>query len=433
MFGHIVWYLQDYPMRLILAELMFMFFLPRRSKYAVRLLAWLPIIVLPNIFSHYIDPLAFRIGNYTWSFLMWYAYSAFAVVLCHKARAADFAYIFVSAYAMQNLYADLEWCIRVSYGLEVTVQYAFIALAFMLAIYAGCFFLLVRPWARKMAMNISVSKIYLVVISVFVLLVLNVLSSFMVNLATTPAMQAEQGLLFGICTAVTLVLMAGAYDRSYIQYERETMERMLFEQDRQRKLSEQTIDLINMKCHDMKHQIEALKNGGGDFYDKAVQSISIYDSYFNTGNRSLDLVLTEKSLRCNNLKVNFSCIAEGGLLSFMSSSDIYSFFGNAIDNALECLVMYPEEKRNLSINVRRIGGNYVGITVENYCEGDLDFENGLPRTTKQNEKGFHGYGTRSMKYIIEELYGGTLVMRRSGDVFSVAASLPQTGKKSHSV
>ena len=295
----------------------------------------------------------------------------------------------------------------------------------MAAMYAAMLFLFVLPWVKRVRMGLKINRVVLLAFSALVLGVLNVLSSFLIN--TAPESISVQCLLFGICSFVIILLLATVYDSSYIQHERQMMDRLLSEQDRQRRLSQQTIDLINMKCHDLKHQLAALKDGGRpaeDFYEKAVSSIDIYDSYFKTGNSSLDLVLTEKTLLCKKNDINFTCIADGTAIDFMNAGDIYSFFGNVIDNAAECLSRYPEEKRNLSLSVRRQKGVAV-IVAENYFSGEMRFEGGLPVTTKDN-RDYHGFGTRSMRYIVRDIYGGDLTMRQEGDAFIVTAVMPLT-------
>lgn len=429
---YIVSCVQDYQFRLFWAVLLFMAFLPRRRLYPVRVLVWAPFLCLPLIIDNGFESDIFRIYGYSWSFMAWYAYAAVALLFCHKLNWGNFAYVIVSAYAIQNLFADFRYFLLYALFKEESFIYDLASLALMLGIYGVTFLLFVLPWNKKVKLGISLNKKYLIAIVVGILLFLNVFSSLMVNSVADGLALAELCLMFGICSFMILVLLGNAYDKSYLQYEKETMDRMLSEQDRQRKLSQQTVDLINMKCHDLKHQLSALQEGAcrkdsEDFYKKTVESISIYDSYFNTGNSSLDLVLTEKSLLCNENKINFSCIADGSALNFMSASDIYSFFGNAIDNAVECLLQYEEENRNLSLNVFRAKAEVVIVSIENYCDRPIAFENGLPVTVKA-DKSYHGFGTRSMRYIVETLYGGNLVMQRRGTAFLVTASIPIPAK-----
>ena len=400
-----------------------MVFMPRRKLYPVRLLVWLPFIFLPFFFDHGFDSAFFVVGGYSWSYMAWYAYSVFCIVFCHRAGAGNYVYVAVSAYALQNMFASLRFFLFYEAFGEENIAYSVVCFSLMVAMYAAMLFLFVLPWVKRVRMGLKVNRVVLLAFSVLVLGVLNILSSFLIN--TAPESISVQCLLFGICSLVIILLLATVYDRSYIQYERQMMDRLLSEQDRQRKLSQQAIDLINMKSHDLKHQLAALKDGGRpaeDFYEKAVSSIDIYDSYFKTGNSSLDLVLTEKNLLCKKNDINFTCIADGAAVDFMNAGDIYSFFGNVIDNAAECLSRYPKEKRNLSLSVRRQKGLAV-IVAENYFCGEMRFEGGLPVTTKGN-RDYHGFGTRSMRYIVRDIYGGNLTMRQEGEAFIVTAVMP---------
>ena len=54
-----------------------------------------------------------------------------------------------------------------------------------------------------------------------------------------------------------------------------------------------------------------------------------------TGNEILDTILTEKSLICENSGIHINCVADGSLLAFMNPVDLYTLFGNALDNAIE--------------------------------------------------------------------------------------------------
>ena len=54
----------------------------------------------------------------------------------------------------------------------------------------------------------------------------------------------------------------------------------------------------------------------------------------------------------------------------------------------------------------------------NYCDSAPVFEEGLPKTTKASEPGYHGFGMKSMKLIAEK-YGGELTASVGGDKFNL--------------
>ena len=110
---------------------------------------------------------------------------------------------------------------------------------------------------------------------------------------------------------------------------------------------------------------------------------------------------------------------DGEALSFMSVQEINSFFGNAIDNAVEYLSFVDEEKRFIRISSFQ-NGSILTIRIENYCDTPLNFDkNGLPQTTKQ-DNGYHGFGTKSIQKIAQK-YGGDASFMRQDDLFVVTA------------
>ena len=62
------------------------------------------------------------------------------------------------------------------------------------------------------------------------------------------------------------------------------------------------------------------------------------------------------------------------------------------------------------------------MTVSNPCRSGIAFKEGFPLTSKSDEK-FHGFGTRSMKYIVEK-YGGNIVFTEKDDRFTVYILFP---------
>lgn len=208
--------------------------------------------------------------------------------------------------------------------------------------------------------------------------------------------------------------------------EREVERRMAAERERQYQLSRKNIDAINVKCHDIKHQIRSLADGGrvadGRALEDLAAEIAIYDSTVKTGNPALDVILTEKGLVCSGEKITLAVIADGRALECLEPQEIYSLFGNALDNAMEAVRGIGEpERRLVSLNVRRSGTMCV-INVENSCDVAPAFRDGLPVTTKA-DAGSHGFGTRSMRGIVER-HGGVLSFGCEDGVFHVDALLP---------
>ena len=234
-------------------------------------------------------------------------------------------------------------------------------------------------------------------------------------------------LFHGIACVATLWIEYQLLYRVRVERDQATAARLMAERERQLALSRENIDAINIKCHDIKHQIRTLAEGGaavdGEALDDLAREISIYDSAVATGNEALDTILTEKSLVCERRGITLTCIADGSVLEFMAPADIYALLGNALDNAIEAASELDDsERRSISLVVRRAMGA-ASVHVENYFAGKRHFSaDGLPKTTKA-DRANHGYGTRSMRMIAER-YGGSFSASAIDDVFAVDIFIP---------
>ena len=227
-----------------------------------------------------------------------------------------------------------------------------------------------------------------------------------------------------ICCFLLLYVQFGLIERGTLEKELEFTRTLLRETERQYILSKESIDLINIKCHDLRHQIRAIGEGKG-LSDEAVReiegAIAIYDAKVQTDNEVLDVILTEKSLKCAKEGIELTCVADGRSLAFMANADLYALFGNILDNAINAVLDVHSGERSIGIVVRKVGA-LVSVSAHNRYEGDLDFdENGLPRT-KQN-RDFHGFGMKSIRRIVR-YYGGTLSISAKDNIFILNIMLP---------
>ena len=203
-----------------------------------------------------------------------------------------------------------------------------------------------------------------------------------------------------------------------------TLQKLWLEEQKQYKLVKENVDAINIKCHDLKHQIRHLRETNqvdAHYLDELERSISIYNCAVNTGNETLDVMLTDKRLHCASNGIQFTCIADGGKMDFMGAMDIFSLFGNALDNAIECTQQLPPEKRFIHLSVRATN-QLLLIHIENPYENRLILHDGIPVTTK-SDRDYHGYGMRSMKRIVKK-YGGNLSIVTEDRLFQLNIMIP---------
>lgn len=212
-----------------------------------------------------------------------------------------------------------------------------------------------------------------------------------------------------------------------VRHELAAVQNVLQNQYQQYKQARESVDLINIKYHDMKHQIQYLRTEQDTqkrnaFLDQMEQDIRQYELQNKTGNPVIDTLLTSKSLYCAKHGITLTCVADGKLLSFMSTMDLCSIFGNALDNATESVLKIKDkEKRLIHVTVARMN-EFVMIRVENYYEGKLRAEAGHFLSTKQDAEN-HGYGIRSIRYTAEH-YDGVVQINAENNWFDLKILIP---------
>ena len=105
-------------------------------------------------------------------------------------------------------------------------------------------------------------------------------------------------------------------------------------------------------------------------------------------------------------------------LNFITEADLYSLFGNMIDNAIEAVTKIEDvNKRSISLIVRN-ALSCTSIFISNYYEGKIILDNnGMPKTTKLNN-GYHGYGLKSIKLIVDK-YNGDFKIDIKDNIFMI--------------
>lgn len=234
-------------------------------------------------------------------------------------------------------------------------------------------------------------------------------------------------LLIQVYCVTILYLQSALFKKSAMRRELDTLNQLWHQQKAQYELSRETIALINHKCHDLKHQIAAMRSIQSpeerDRYLREVEdSVQIYDAIVKTGNEVLDTVLTEKSLLCAANQIKINCIADGRRMDVMDPVDLYTVFGNAIDNAIESVRKLERAEMRLIDVIVYVRRQFLIINIMNPIGGSLHFEEGLPVTTKA-KNGYHGFGLKSIRHIAEK-YNGFMKIDTEQNIFSLKMLIP---------
>lgn len=403
-----------FVVQLLIGEFLLCFTLRHRKQFIYRLIVFIPFCAVPFIYgvmsqqNFYQLPI-FSIGWFSYSFVLLALISSGLLLFCFDTPYTQILFYVAAAHVIQNLIYTIR-CIweQIFFPTDRGTIYQLSSLVLYLLLWYLAYRVLVQSIISD---RIDIDNHSLLIFAVLATMIVNILNywTYMFGYSTLATMVYE-----AICCLLLLIIQFGIFDRSKRKQEYEVMTRVHSTLARQHQMSKESIDTINRKCHDLKHQVSMLRNMKNhdcleDSLQEIEQAITIYDLSAKTGNDALDTLLTEKSLLCEKYKINLTYITDGGKLDFISLTDLYSLFGNALDNAIECVCKEDESDRIISLNISEKHG-IISILMDNYCSVPLSFNNGVPLSTKPND-GYHGFGLNSMKYIVEK-YGGHLTIKQ---------------------
>lgn len=427
-------YKMQFMAALLIAQGLFLLRLPVRRRFPLRAAA--------AAAGCFLAALAFPILSYdalyiSVMFLAFFALTIPAARFCFGAGWRGCVFCTVAGYSVQHLAS-------VCYDMALTIagfsgstqvysnapaRFDPIPAAIFLEVYALVYWALYQLFARRMKKGEDMdiqrpSLLVLVALTVLVEIVLNAVVIYHKYENLDLVYYLAASLANVVCSLSVLVVLFSLLFQKSLEAELEVVYQMWRQEQKQYEISKQTIDLINVKCHDMKHQIRAISRQAAidpAALEEMESVISIYGTIVKTGSQALDIILAEKNLYCQKNGVTISCIADGAKLDFMTDSDIYSLFGNLLDNAIRSVTALEPDKRVISFSVRAERA-FLSINSHNYYGGEVRMERGLP-VSNQAETGYHGFGVKSMALIVEK-YGGTISFHAKSQVFNVNILFP---------
>ena len=361
------------------------------------------------------------------------------IAACCDMPLASAGYCTVRAFLLAEFAASLEWQLY-SYALfalgwqEMGAGRAALAVGMLAGVYAAVFLgmygLEKRRDDPRAAMTFQLRELgspALIALACFFLSNL----SFVYRDAPFTGSQLTD--IYNIRTLVDLagVAMLYAYHvqrcELYMQRELDAIQNILQNQYAQYRQSRESIEVINHKYHDLKHQIAVLRaepDAGrrSAYLDGMEEEIRDYEAQNKTGNSVLDTVLTGKSLYCTRHGVELTCVADGARLEFMDVMDLCTIFGNILDNAIEYELGVEEQGKRLIHLAVYAKKDFLVIRCENYCPEILKFQDGLPVSTK-TDAAYHGYGIKSIRRAAGK-YGGAVTVHNAEEWFQIKVVVP---------
>ena len=421
------WYKFQFMIELLVIEAMFVSRLRRRKYFIARLIPCLLLIfTVVTLF-----PLKYEALYNSFMFLTFFILTLVAVIVCFRDTLWNILFCCLAAYTVQhvaylldtiliNLFMDDYGNVyqgaaipELSAGQNALIWIVYFACYIL--VYAEAYLLLISIIPKHP--DLQLGRTIMILISALVIIVDIVFNMYTVyNTEGRLSVFLEEVYNFIICLLVLQMQFQKLRQKQMLE-DYDVIHKILEKEQVQYKHLKDNMNIINVKCHDLKHQLRVMRHENHtDLQElkQVEQAISIYQTAARTGNETLDIVLMDKLLYCEKNNISITCIADGQSISFMSEVDIYSLFGNALDNAITAVEPLDTPYRDIKLTIKNMG-ELVHVRVENCFAGKIKLEDGIPVTTKRDRR-YHGYGFLSMQMIAAK-YNGKVKVDVNGNKF----------------
>ena len=355
------------------------------------------------------------------------------IFLCADIPLLGAIYCTGSAFLFAEFAASLEWQLH-SWASRTVPMNTPASVVLLAVVYAGVFSGFFFSFRQHLTEDYLESLTYKEAVSVLLIALLTfVFSNLSFFLAGSPFSGRVAEDIYTIRTladGMGIAVLLGFQSRIselLTQKELYSMRHVLDSQYEQFRNYQESEEMLHMLQHDIKHQINGLR--GETNAEKREAWLDLMENELDkwwlpqrTGNPVFDTILSAALRKARQLDVRITCVADGSLLSQMHVADICTIFGNAIDNAMESVVMFPDPQKRLihvSVSAQK---NFIFINISNTLGTDLiESPDGLVTTKKDKKK--HGYGIKGIRYAVGK-YNGNVTYKAEDGWFRLNILIP---------
>lgn len=200
-------------------------------------------------------------------------------------------------------------------------------------------------------------------------------------------------------------------------------QRLMEQRQQQFLLSKVSADALRRNYHDLKNILLYLEQASNKeeiqaYARRVMGEIRPFETLVQTGNETMDILLSEKLSICQAEQIACTIDVEGPLFDFVHPLELCTIVGNGMDNAIEASLKLaePGQRRILVKSARR--GDYALFSIRNNCLPSPDHS---LRTTKPNPEG-HGYGISNIRRAAQA-YGGEAACQQQDGSFLLTVLL----------
>lgn len=406
--------------------LVYMIHRPKRNLPVCRILLCAVLflalgIPAPLLISHISLPINYRISVvYLGLYLLIFA--CMPIIYKGKQLIIDFMVCYSLKQSVGIVYTLFTTSIPIPTG---NIIFSMLFLILFSWVCYGVVFVLFRKKFRNIV-NLYSPRLSIVIFTAFVFfasLILDSGNTSSVSIFNDPYILGYNILALA-CYIFILFLQFGLMEENRLKFNMDIQSKIWQEREKQLKPTKQTIDLISLKYHDLKHILTLLKQGNIRFsteeLDKIDDQISGFEAIVETGNTTLDAIIAEKQVFCKHNDIQFSYLVQSKNLAEISPMDTVGLFANALDNAVDAVMKLPSTDRFICINVEETHGTLL-IQIENPFSGCVNIQKCLSGFAHPGE--YHGFGMTSIQTVVKT-YGGDVYFSTDNNIFTMTAFLP---------
>lgn len=180
--------------------------------------------------------------------------------------------------------------------------------------------------------------------------------------------------------------------------------------------------------HDMKNHLMCIgslcdNKESIDYINDLNKELVSLDRTFNTGNRVLDIILSEKKTTCLEKGIKLMTEIDFSRSDFMDMLDISAIFANSLDNAIQACDKIESEMIPKRIDVRvKYVNNFCVIKIINSKVNEIIKKKDKILTDKKDGI-MHGLGISNIKDAVQK-YDGDVVIDYTENEFIFSAMIP---------
>lgn len=180
--------------------------------------------------------------------------------------------------------------------------------------------------------------------------------------------------------------------------------------------------------HDMKNHLMCIgslcdNKESIDYINDLNKELVSLDRTFNTGNRVLDIILSEKKITCLEKGIKLITEIDFSRSDFMDMLDISAIFANSLDNAIQACDKIESEMIPKRIDVRvKYVNNFCVIKIINSKVNEIIKKKDKILTDKKDGI-MHGLGISNIKDAVQK-YDGDVVIDYTENEFIFSAMIP---------